>query len=70
MPCPIIEIFCFRIGDFLGLGENCRIFGQVAFSNAPAGSAGGIDRDEIGSGNDLIRGNKKTDVQMQLRLKF
>lgn len=29
-----------------------------------------FDRDEIGSGNDLIRGNKKTDVQMQLRLKF
>lgn len=28
------------------------------------------DRDEIGSGNDLIRGNKKADVQMQLRLKF
>lgn len=29
-----------------------------------------FDRDEIGSGNDLIRGNKKADVQMQLRLKF
>lgn len=29
-----------------------------------------FDRDEIGSGNDLIRGNKKTDIQMQLRLKF
>ena len=28
------------------------------------------DRDEIGSGNDLIRDNKKTDLQMQLRLKF
>ncbi|GAE85705.1 hypothetical protein JCM10512_4160 [Bacteroides reticulotermitis JCM 10512] len=28
------------------------------------------DRDEIGSGNDLIRGNKKADVQMQLRVKF
>lgn len=28
------------------------------------------DRNEIGSGNDLIRGNKKADVQMQLRLKF
>ena len=28
------------------------------------------DRDEIGSGNDLIRGNKKADVQMQLRFKF
>lgn len=28
------------------------------------------DRTEIGSGNDLIQGNKKADVQMQLRLKF
>ena len=24
----------------------------------------------IGSGNDLIEGNKKTDLQMQLRIKF
>ena len=28
------------------------------------------DRQEIGSGNDLITGNKKADLQMQLRLKF
>lgn len=28
------------------------------------------DRNEIGSGNDLIAGNKKTDMQMQLRIKF
>lgn len=28
------------------------------------------DRHEIGSGYDLIRGNKKLDLQMQLRLKF
>lgn len=28
------------------------------------------DRDEIGSGNDLIDGNRKSDLQMQLRLKF
>lgn len=28
------------------------------------------DREEIGSGNDLIHGNKKTDLQMQLRIKF
>lgn len=27
-------------------------------------------RETIGSGNDLIRGNKKTDLQMQLRIKF
>ena len=29
-----------------------------------------FDRDEIGSGNDLIYGNKKADIQMQLRIKF
>ena len=29
-----------------------------------------LDRDEIGSGNDLIEGNKKLDVQLQLRAKF
>lgn len=28
------------------------------------------DREAIGSGNDLIAGNKKTDLQMQLRVKF
>lgn len=28
------------------------------------------DRQEIGSGNDLIRGNKKLDLQVQVRLKF
>lgn len=29
-----------------------------------------LDRNEIGSGNDLIWGNKKADIQMQLRIKF
>ena len=29
-----------------------------------------LDRNEIGSGNDLIRSNHKTDLQLQLRLKF
>lgn len=28
------------------------------------------DRETIGSGNDLIEGNRKTDLQMQLRIKF
>lgn len=28
------------------------------------------DRDEIGSGNDLIGGGKKADLQMQIRMKF
>ena len=29
-----------------------------------------LDRDEISSGNDLIRGNRKTDLQLLLRLRF
>ncbi len=29
-----------------------------------------LDRNEIGTGNDLIQGNKKADLQMQLRIKF
>lgn len=35
-------------------------YGQTTYS----------DRDEIGSGNDLIEGNKKCDLQLQLRMKF
>ena len=35
-------------------------FGQTVYRN----------RESIGSGNDLIAGNKKTDLQMQLRIKF
>ena len=29
-----------------------------------------LDRNEIGSGNDLIRSNRKTDLQMQLRIRI
>lgn len=35
-------------------------FGQTAYR----------DRETIGSGNDLIKGNTKTDLQMQFRIKF
>ena len=35
-------------------------FGQTAYR----------DRETIGSGNDLIEGNTKTDLQMQFRIKF
>lgn len=37
---------------------------------AKAGETVYRDRNEIGSGNDLIQGNKKADVQMQVRFKF
>lgn len=35
-------------------------YGQTTYS----------DREEIGSGNDLIEGNKKCDLQLQVRMKF
>lgn len=35
-------------------------YGQVTYS----------DREEIGSGNDLIEGNRKSDLQLQVRMKF
>lgn len=34
------------------------------------GHTGYLDRDEIGSGNDLIASSYKTDLQLQLRVKF
>lgn len=44
--------------------------GKYWMAIAKVGQTVYYDRNEIGSGNDLIRGNKKADVQMQLRLKF
>lgn len=44
--------------------------GEHWIAMARVGQTVYYDRNEIGSGNDLIRGNKKADVQMQLRLKF
>ncbi|EJW98323.1 hypothetical protein EVA_13568, partial [gut metagenome] len=34
------------------------------------GHTGYLDRDEIGSGNDLIASSYKTDLQLQFRMKF
>ena len=34
------------------------------------GSLSNTYRETIGSGNDLIEGNTKTDLQMQFRIKF
>ena len=68
-------LYTFYTPSFQGRGFRCSVrlryelnkhwlfitkFGETAY----------LDRNEIGSGNDLIRGNKKADVQMQLRIKF
>ena len=45
-------------------------FGQRLMLLAKLGHTVYRDRDEISSGNDLIRGNKKTDLQVQVRVKF
>lgn len=55
----------FRYSAFLRYDVNKTFmflvkFGQTVYQ----------DRDEIGSGNDRISGNKKGDLQMQLRVKF
>lgn len=45
------------------LSKSCMVlakFGQTVYQ----------DRNKIGSGKDLIPGNKKSDLQVQLRLKF
>ena len=68
-------LYTFYTPSFQGRGFRCAVrlryepnehwmfitkFGETVY----------LDRNEIGSGNDLIFGNKKADVQMQLRIKF
>ena len=68
-------LYTFYTPSFQGRGFRCAVrlryepnehwmfitkFGETVY----------LDRNEIGSGNDLILGNKKADVQMQLRIKF
>lgn len=58
-------------GRGLRLSAHLRYdIGKTWMMIAKIGQTVYYDRDEIGSGNDLISGNKKADVQMQLRLKF
>lgn len=68
-------LYTFYTPSFQGRGFRCAVrlryepnehwmfitkFGETVY----------LDRNEIDSGNDLILGNKKADVQMQLRIKF
>ncbi|WP_294626972.1 helix-hairpin-helix domain-containing protein [uncultured Bacteroides sp.] len=68
-------LYTFSTPSFQGNGFRCSI--RVRYEPnkhwlfiAKFGETIYLDRHEIGSGNDLIRGNKKADVQMQLRIKF
>ena len=45
------------------LNEHFMFLGKLGYTHY-------LDREEIGSGNDLIRSNHKTDLQLQLRWKF
>ena len=68
-------LYSFYTPSFQGEGVRLAVhlrsdIGKYWMLIAKFGETAYFDRDEIGSGNDLIRGNKKADVQMQLRLKF
>ena len=68
-------LYTFYTPSFSGRGFRWSAYLRYDFRNwlmliAKFGQTVYQDRDEISSGNDLIRSNRKTDLQMQLRLKF
>lgn len=68
-------LYSFYSPSFSGNGFRCSAhlrldIGKTLMLLAKLGHTVYRDRDEIGSGNDLIRSNRKTDLQMQLRLTF
>ena len=68
-------LYTFYTPSFQGRGFRCSIRLRYELNKhflliTKFGETVYLDRNEIGSGNDLIRGNKKVDVQMQLRIKF
>lgn len=68
-------LYTFYSPSFSGNGFRCSAHlrydvGKTLMLLAKLGHTCYKDRDEIGSGNDLIRSNRKTDLQMQVRLKF
>lgn len=68
-------LYTFYTPSFQGEGIRCSAHLRCDFNAhwmfiAKFGETIYFDRDEIGSGNDLIRGNTKADIQMQLRVKF
>lgn len=68
-------LYTFYTPSFSGNGFRCSVrlryeVGDVLMLLAKLGHTVYRDRDEISSGNDLIRSNRKTDLQVQVRLKF
>lgn len=68
-------LYTFYTPSFQGCGFRCSIRLRYELNKhwlfiTKLGETIYLDRNEIGSGNDLIRGNKKADIQMQLRIKF
>ena len=68
-------LYTFYTPSFQGRGFRCSVRLRYELNKhwlfiTKFGETIYLDRNEIGSGNDLIRGNKKADVQMQLRIKF
>ena len=68
-------LYTFYTPSFQGHGFRCSIRLRYELNKhwlfiTKFGETVYLDRKEIGSGNDLIRGNKKADIQMQLRIKF
>ena len=68
-------LYTFYTPSFQGQGFRCVAHLRYDLNEhwmfiAKLGETVYLDRNEIGSGNDLIRGNKKADIQMQLRIKF
>lgn len=64
----------FYIPSFYGRGWRCSLhlrydYKQLALL-AKWGGTDYLDRDEIGSGNDLIASHRKDDIQLQLRWQF
>nr|WP_304981628.1 helix-hairpin-helix domain-containing protein [Bacteroides intestinalis] len=68
-------LYTFYTPSFQGRGFRCSLRFRYELNKhfllvAKFGETVYLDRNEIGSGNDLIHGNKKADIQMQLRIKF
>ena len=68
-------LYTFYTPSFQGRGFRCAVRLRYELNKhflliTKFGETVYFDRNEIGSGNDLICENKKADVQMQLRIKF
>ena len=68
-------LYTFYTPSFQGRGFRCAVRLRYELNKhwlfiTKFGETIYLNRNEIGSGNDLIFGNKKADIQMQLRIKF